>query len=59
MLYVNGYYVDMCNVTPKAIGTIGIRVCARWSQGVLDLSNACGQKHYMTQKLMNHFYFLL
>ncbi len=59
MLYVNSYYVDMCNVTPKAIGTIGIRVCARWSQGVLDLSNACGQKHYMTQKLMNHFYFLL
>jgi hypothetical protein len=50
MLYVNGYYGDMCSVTLKAIGIIGIRVCARWSQGVLDLSNACGQKHYMTQK---------
>lgn len=59
MLYVNGYYGDMCSVTPKAIGIIGIRVCARWSQGVLDLSNACGQKHYMTQKLMNCFYFSL
>jgi len=42
VLYVNGYYGDMCNATPKAMGIIGIRACARWTQAVLDLSNAGG-----------------